>query len=362
MLHLSVVSAMRPVFKQLSTKYILKYLLPLTFALSNLPSPLHAAKACLSGTAVGLPSGQTLRVRSGPTTHDSVIGSLSIGTRVKVVGFELNGSPINPDPEDTVDRSKPLDNWLNIKYVAKDGGVKEGWVNYLYISCSAEKYELPVVNPDGGDITPIVEPGTDPLDEPINFDNIATQWRLPGPGRTAGTVTLGFGLSNGAENGHLAIDLRFAASTAVPSIANGEIVRVVYNAGNYGDIVVVRHTLPEGRSVSGSRYVYSAYCHGKVPNGISEGKKVSLGDTVTMTASAASFRAWGYGQHLHFVMYDQTFFNRGLQSTKCNGTVANGCPPKGYSGTNFSSSLSSISYGGGIIINPASFSRNGGKL
>lgn len=134
-----------------------------------------AKTPCLSGKVVGLPPGQILRVRSGPSTSNNVIDNIKIGTRFKVTGFELDGSPLNPDKEDNVDLSKGTTTWLKIAFLNSQGSKAEGWVNYLYVECSAEKYTFPTSEKieaeptsSGGNLDPVsTTPCSDDLSKGI---------------------------------------------------------------------------------------------------------------------------------------------------------------------------------------------------
>ncbi|MBP9706071.1 MAG: M23 family metallopeptidase [Oligoflexales bacterium] len=139
-------------------------------------------------------------------------------------------------------------------------------------------------------------------------------------------VNFKFGAHVGGETDHLAIDIAAREGDSIYAIGEGEIAVLAYKAGNYLDIVVVRHAVPEPVGPNNSYYVYAAYCHTEAASELYVGKKVKQGDRLGWIREAPPYKP-----HLHFVMYDQAFFEGGPQSRRCTEQgIAKGCPPAGY--------------------------------
>jgi hypothetical protein len=85
---------------------------------------------------------QSLNVRSGPGTEYSVIGSLSQGTKVEVLGRAGNG-------------------WLQIPWTGEQGKRSEGWTsgNLKYVRVNEHVQTLPTLAPDKIPPTPTLARG-----------------------------------------------------------------------------------------------------------------------------------------------------------------------------------------------------------
>ncbi len=251
-----------------------------------------AKTACLSGTTVGLPAGQSLRVRSGPSANDNVIGSIAIGTRFKVTGYETNGGVIEPDPEDTIDRDKPKNIWLKIAFIGPGGAKVEGWVNFQYVDCSGEKYDLE------GAVTVTTSSGTDTTDTSSCSDNFSQKIVYPVPSGYTGQAFKVY--SNYMFCGfHTGIDIFASRGTDIVAAATGIVVHIGnmwFQSSPYEEANGVGRG-PMAIIVKHGPGLYTTYAHNQsVANGVRVGSCVRRGQVI------AGLGNLGYSEapHLHF--------------------------------------------------------------
>jgi hypothetical protein len=85
----------------------------------------------------------------------------------------------------------------------------------------------------------------------------------------------------GARTVHIGIDLDGPLGTKVFSFANGIVHKVGYNAelGDYGNVIVIEHSLRHGDDGGSERKIYALYGHldGKSTKGKKEGQKIKKG-------------------------------------------------------------------------------------
>lgn len=85
----------------------------------------------------------------------------------------------------------------------------------------------------------------------------------------------------GARTVHIGIDLDGPPGTKVFSFTNGIVHKVGYNAelGDYGNVIVIEHSLRHGDDGGGERKIYALYGHldGKSTKGKKEGQKIKKG-------------------------------------------------------------------------------------
>jgi murein DD-endopeptidase MepM/ murein hydrolase activator NlpD len=235
--------------------------------------------------------GEPLNVRAGPTRGDAVIGSLSEGAMVEVLGT-ATGDTIT---DSTLGRSS--DQWYRIPF-----GGGEGYITSIYTECTAEP------PPALGWVYPTT--GTDSL----------SPW----------SITCGLGCSWSTYLGHLAEDYSTGGSdlgAPLYAVADGTVAYVYHDVGNYLDIVVVRHDLPAPTS-AGDTVLYSRYGH--TVAGVSAGAAVRAGDRV---GEIGDVTPYGFGIHLHFEIVNEAAQHDGPFCRGCEASSIWMGP--GYAGYDF---------------------------
>lgn len=102
-----------------------------------------------------------------------------------------------------------------------------------------------------------------------------------------GTYNDGWDMDDGAHEG---IDIVTSEGTPLYAIEDGIAVKARAQAG-YGNVVVIKHTLP------GGKFLYSTYGHLSTIT-IPEGSKVTEGDMI----GTVGHEGMAYGDHVHFVL------------------------------------------------------------
>lgn len=98
---------------------------------------------------------------------------------------------------------------------------------------------------------------------------------------------------------HDALDIAIGAGTPIGSTADG--VVAAKGSVGYGNWVMVKHTLPNGRRI------YSLYAHMINQSFLGVGQAVKKGDVVGYVGCTGIC----YGNHVHFMLYDETYERRG---------------------------------------------------
>jgi len=237
--------------------------------------------------------GETLNVRDSPHLTASVIGQLSEGAIVRVIGT-AHGDMVT---DTSLGRSSDL--WYNIEFAGGDG-----WITSVYAVCHEE--------PPSGEALNWVWPVT-------GVESLSP-WR----------ITCEFGCSWSTYLGHLAEDYSMGDDIGKPifAVADGVVAHVYRNIGNYKDIIIIRHQLPTPTS-AGDSVLYSRYGH--------TGAEVNQGESVVAGQRIGTIVETGvFAPHLHFEIVNET---AQYQGPFCRGCEAAGIfMGPGYAGYDFDGS------------------------
>jgi murein DD-endopeptidase MepM/ murein hydrolase activator NlpD len=124
-----------------------------------------------------------------------------------------------------------------------------------------------------------------------------------------------YGVSRGLQAGsgcvygavHDAMDLLAGGGTPLGSTAGGVVSKKGFDSYGYGNYVVVKHTLPNGRRI------YSLYGHMQSPAIVGVGQSVEKGQVIGYVGcSGLTYGPNGCGLHVHFMFYDESYETKGL--------------------------------------------------
>lgn len=233
---------------------------------------------CLDYTKYVTPNNQTFKIGEYKISEKAGVNiRLNPGANYKKVG----AIPYNT----VVKVTSVKNNWGYVKY-----GNVCGWICLDYAKTTSSKTETPTSN-------------TQKINKTIKFVNsLSSKYKT-------NITTQKWGAYYKGNGYHLGTDLatRGNKSTTVGAIAEGIVYRVVKESksGGYGNFVIVKHTLPNGK------IFYSGYAHLKSIS-VKENARVSAGTKLGMMGSTG----YSTGPHLHLVVF--------------NGPFSKSSLPKGY--------------------------------